>query len=763
MNSGERIAHYTILERIGAGGMGEVYKALDTRLDRHAALKLLPRNLTTDEERVRRFVREAKSASALTHPNIITIYDTDRADVGGVPTWYIAMELVDGETLRARLRRGGVDAVTAATLIAQAADALAKAHSFGIVHRDLKPENIMITADGFAKVLDFGLAKLVEKDEQEVDTSLTGEGVVVGTISYMSPEQFRGGDVAARSDLFALGCVLYELISSRRPYAAPTWRESLHRTIHDEPARIDVPPELQRIIERCLRKHPGERYQSAKELASDLRRFIRHAERETEPQPLSIAVLPFRDLTSSTENAHIGLGLADAIVTELAASRKLLVRPTTATVMYRDADPSTAGRALGVDAVVDGAFQRAGSRLRVTVQLVSTEGARSLWATKIDSSLDDLFAIQDEVARRIAESLSVSIAHPPRPTHAAASANEWLMKGKLALSLDTIEKMKEAIDAFTNATNTDPDFAPAWAGLADAYARLAFSWDPSGDWHRKATEASQRALALDAHLPEAHYVLGRLVWSPQSHFDYMTALRHFAAALQMNPNLSEAHGRLGVLLFHVGVLEESEAELRHALAINPAEGISEIHLGTCALYRGDAKSCVEFLEDKVERSSHPWAYYIQAHALMRLDRDAEAKDVTDLAAILFPETAYYYPLRVLLAVRAGDRARALEQIERTIEHEKTYGHYHHAQYDIACAYALLGDTGLALQWLRDSAGNGLPCPALFETDPFLAGVRGSAFDELIARLNVVREEHWKLYMQLVGSVSDNATIMRLSS
>jgi serine/threonine protein kinase len=427
VNSGERIAHYTILERIGAGGMGEVYKALDTRLDRHAALKLLPRNLTTDDERVRRFVREAKSASALTHPNIITIYDTDRADVGGVPTWYIAMELIDGETLRARLRRGGIDPVNAATLIAQAADALAKAHSFGIVHRDLKPENIMITADGFAKVLDFGLAKLVEKDEQDVDTSLTGEGVVVGTISYMSPEQIRGGDVDARSDLFALGCVLYELISSRRPYAAPTWRESLHRTIHDEPARIDVPPELQRIIERCLRKHPGERYQSAKELASDLRRFIRHAERETEPQPLSIAVLPFRDLTSSTENAHIGLGLADAIVTELAASRKLLVRPTTATVMYRDADPSTAGRALGVDAVVDGAFQRAGSRLRVTVQLVSTEGARSLWATKIDSSLDDLFAIQDEVARRIAESLSVSIAHPPRATQAAASANEWLM------------------------------------------------------------------------------------------------------------------------------------------------------------------------------------------------------------------------------------------------------------------------------------------------------------------------------------------------
>jgi len=769
VRAGERIAHYTIVERIGAGGMGEVYKACDTRLDRYAALKLLPRNLTTDEERVQRFVREAKSASALTHPNIVTIYDADRADSGGTPTWYIAMELVDGETLRMRLRRGGIDFATAASLVAQTADALAKAHSHGIVHRDLKPENIMVTADGFAKVLDFGLAKLVESGaagRQPADDlpagDLTADGVIVGTISYMSPEQIRGDAIDARSDLFALGCVLYELVSLRRPYAAPTARESLHRTMYDDPERVEVPPDLQRIIDRCLRKRVDERYQSAKELASDLRRFLRRIERDAEPPPLSIAVLPFRDLTVSHENAHVGLGLADAIITELAASRKLLVRPTSAVAMFLDADPTVAGRALGVDAVVSGAFQRAGTRLRVTVQLVSTEGARSLWATKIDSSLDDLFAMQDKVARRIAESLSVDLGERVVPLHVAPlHVNEWLMKGKLALAQDTIEKIKEAIDAFTTAVSCDSEFAPAWAGLADAYARLAFNWDPGGEWHRKAIEASERALAIDANLADAHYVLGRLVWSPQSRFDYLTALRHFAAALRLNPNLSEAHGRLGVLLFHVSALGESEDELRQSVRINPADAISELHLATCAFIAADYERCLELLSDRMERAAHPWPYYIKAHALMRLNRDAEAAAVTDLAALLFPESAYYYPLRVVLAARAGDRARALEHIHRTIEHENAYGHYHHAQYDIACAYALLGEQDLALQWLRDAAGNGFPCAIQLERDALLASARGPALDQLIAELHEIGEEHLRLYLELVPRGSADAETVRM--
>jgi len=558
VHSGVRIAHYTVLDRIGAGGMGEVYKALDTRLGRFAALKLLPPDLTTDDELLRRLIREAKSASALTHPNIITIYDTDRAVIDGTPTWYIAMEFIEGETLRERLERQGIDEITAASVIAQAADALAKAHANGIVHRDLKPENIMITIDGFAKVLDFGLAKLMAHDETP-DDKLTGSGFIVGTISYMSPEQIRGQAVDGRSDIFALGCVLYELLSSRRAYSAETPVETMHRAIHSEPEHINIAPELQRIIGRCLRKNRDERYHSAKELAHDLRRFVRYTEIEGAP-PHSIAVLPFRDLTSSgDENAHIGLALADAIVTELAGSRKLLVRPISATLPFRSIDPSTAGRALGVDSVVGGAFQRWGERLRVTVQLSSTEGGRSLFSTKIDSTVDDILALQDEVARRIAEALSIEIA-PTTRAQSPSGVNEWFMKGKLALSIDTVQKMKEAIDAFTMVTTRDPDFAPAWAGLADAYARMGFSWDPDGDWYRRAVRASERALALDPDLPEAHYVRGRLIWSPQGQFDSKTALRHFAAALQRNPNLAEAHGRVGGLMYHVGALDEAAVE-----------------------------------------------------------------------------------------------------------------------------------------------------------------------------------------------------------
>ena len=748
MHAGVRIAHYTILERIGAGGMGEVYKALDTHLGRYAALKLLAPDLTTDDELLRRLVREAQSASALSHPNIVTIYDTDRAVIDGTPTWYIAMEFIEGETLRDRLDHGRMDEITAASIIAQIADALAKAHRHGIVHRDIKPENIMITADGFAKVLDFGLAKLLEHDET-ADGKLTADGFVVGTISYMSPEQIRGQAIDGRSDVFALGCVLYEILSSRRAYSAETPVETMHRAIHSEPAHIQVAQELKRIIDRCLRKDREERYQSAKELATDLRRFVRYAETEGAP-PHSIAVLPFRDLTSSgDENAHIGLALADAIVTELAGSRKLLVRPISATLPYRGIDPSTAGRALGVDSVVGGAFQRWGERLRVTVQLLSTEGGRSLFSTKIDSTIDDILALQDEMARRIAEALSIEIAPAQRP-QAPSGVNEWFMKGKLALSTDTIQTMKEAIDAFTTVTTRNPDFAPAWAGLADAYARMAFSWDPNGDWYRRAVRASERALALEPDLAEAHYVRGRLIWSPQGQFDSKTALRHFAAALQMNPNLAEAHGRVGGLMYHVGAMEEAEAELRQTLVINPADAVTGIYLATCALYRGDASGCLKLIDETLKSASRAFAYYLKAHALLRLNRDEDASAAADLGALLFPEIAYYTPVRAVLAARAGNRARALEQIQRTIDHEKTYGHYHHAQYDIASAYAFLGDIDLAIQWLRDAAHNGLPCATLIERDPFLAAVRGPALDELIAEANAVCEEHRQLYASLIG-------------
>ncbi|HUP62799.1 MAG TPA: protein kinase [Thermoanaerobaculia bacterium] len=768
LSAGDRIAHYRIVERIGAGGMGEVYKALDLRLGRNAALKLLPQHLTSDEERVRRFVREAKSASALTHPNIVTIYDTDRADVGGTPTWYIAMELVEGETLRARLQRGELDLASAATLVAQIADALAKAHALGIVHRDLKPENIMITGDGFAKVLDFGLAKLIEAKRDVADSAVTADGVIVGTICYMSPEQIRGDEVDARSDVFALGCILYELVSRRRPYAAPTALESLHRTMYDDPQRLaGASPELaamQRIIDRCLRKHPADRYASAKELASDLRRFARLIERASEPAPLSIAVLPFRDLTSAHDNAHIALGLADAIITELAASRRLVVRPTAAIVSYRDrnVDASAAGRELGVDAVVDGAFQRAGSRLRVTVQLVSTEGARSLWATKIDSSLDDLFAIQDEVARRIAESLSIDIAPQARAAQQpAASANESYMKGKLALCYETIDKTKEAIDAFLHATASDPSFAPAWAGLADAYVRLAFNWDPSGDWYRKGVDAAERALSIDSDLPEAHYVRGRMKWSPAEHFDHVAAIREYAAAVRMNPNLGEAHGRLGLVLWHVGIVAEAEDELRQAVAINPMDRVSDSHFASCRLILGEWSVCLDLANERIERAPTAWLCYTKALALLRLDRDAEAVECTDLAALRFPESAFYFPLRALLAAKAGDRTRAFEHVARTIEHEKMYGHYHHAQYDVGCVHALLGDADEALRWLRDAAQNGFPNATMIENDVLLASIRGDALDALIAETRRETDQYRELYASLIRSATDEAATLRL--
>jgi eukaryotic-like serine/threonine-protein kinase len=803
LSSGARLGPYEIVAPIGAGGMGEVYRALDTRLDREVAVKVLPEELASDAETLARFEREAKAVATLSHPNILAIHDVGSHE--GVR--YAVTELLEGKTLRGHLEGGPLGPRKAIEYAAQIAAGLAAAHEKGIVHRDLKPENVFVTRDGHVKILDFGLASkrsldatgreqtaaaqqsmagIDENFAQTVTeyTGLTEPGTILGTAGYMSPEQVRGRPVDQRSDIFSFGAVLYEMLSGRRAFRADSAVETMNAILTEEPPDFtasqsrQVPPGLERVVRRCLEKDPAHRFQGARDLGFALEAVsgTPATERARSAAPAddaldaagarpSIAVLVFKDLARNPDNAYLGVGLADATITELATVKSLLVRPTAAILQYQDrmVDPQEAGRQLNVDAVVDASFQRAGSRLRVTVQLVRTSDGRSLWGSKIDTTLDDIFEMQDHVSRKIAEALEVELtpseerrlARSDRPV--VGEAYELYLKGRAHLFHETLSEVNSAIEAFEQARDLDPRFALAWAGLSGAYLLMSSTFEPEGDWHARAEEACAMALSIDPQLPEGRYLRGGLLWSPRGGFDHAGAIRELMAALAGRPGLSEAYDRLAVVLDHVSNLEESLRSSGQALAINPQDGFAPSHLGLASYHLGRYEKALAYSDAAARVSPSAWVYHQTAHCLLRLGRRDEAAAVVERTSRQYPNDVLFFPVRGVIAASLRDEARARQQIHLTIRNKKSFIHYHHAQYDIACIHALLGETEEALDWLTDAAHNGFPCHAFFEIDPFLESIRGEdRFRRLMAELRTECEGYARLYEELRRSPSGSA-------
>ena len=764
---GSRLGPYEIIGRLGSGGMGVVYRARDPRLGRDVAVKVLPDAVATDEERLRRFEREARAAGALNHPNVVAVHDVGNAD--GTP--FVVTELLEGETLRDRLRSGALPPRKALELGVQIAHGLAAAHERGIVHRDLKPENLFLIDDGRLKILDFGLAKLRLHDAEsgsaaQTHTRETNPGAIVGTLGYLSPEQARGQESDARSDIFALGSVLYEMLAGQRAFSGPSAADTLSAILREDPPPLEpgtrLPAGLERIVRRCLEKNPAERFASARDLGFALEASSAQPLEAGPRTTRSVAVLPFKDLARSPDSAHIGIGLADATITELALVPALLVRPTGAILRYQDrpAEPQQAARDLSVDAVVDGCFQRAGDRLRVTVQLVSAEG-RSLWAFKVDASLGDVFQMQDEVSRRIAEALHVELTSGDEQRLAQASpqapagpAYELYLRGRLSLFRGRLAGVNAAIDAFERARDADPRYARAWAGLADAYARMAFEHAPEGDWYERARAACARALELDPALPEGCYLRGRLAWTPGGGFDHAAALRDAGAALAANPALVAARYLLGLVLFHVGLVDDSEAEFARALASDPEDPYARMHMASCRLHQGRFAEAVSLAEACLRVSPETWSWSNLALGLIRLGRLAEASRAVERVARENPDYPQSLSLGAVLAALQADPARARRAIERTAQAPRHFGHFHHAQYDVACAFAALGEPEQALGWLRTAAGNGYPCSAFFAIDPLLDPLRGRAdFSRLMQQLETERAGYRRLYLELPGRLA----------
>jgi serine/threonine-protein kinase len=775
LSSGHRLGPYEILAPLGAGGMGEVYRARDTRLGREVAVKVLPPEVAEDPGRRRRFEQEAQAASALNHPAIITIHDIGQE--AGV--LYVVFELVEGETLRAALSAGPVSRAKAIDWALQISRGLSAAHERGIVHRDLKPENLIVTRDGRMKILDFGLAKVVPGFGETAGTTAptlthaTEPGVVLGTIGYLAPEQARGRPADPRSDVFAFGAIVYEMVSGRRAFSGESPADTLTATLRETPRGLEdpdgsFPPDLAPILRRCLEKEPARRFPTARELEFALENlkpaFPASVSNAARTGRRAVAVLPFKSLSRTSEDAHLGVGLADATITELSRIRSLLVRPTAAILRYRDrpVDPQAAGRELEADAVVDGSFQSAGARLRVTVQLIETADGRPLWGTKIDASLEDVFAMQDEVSRRIVEALQVELTPADEHRLAAAAlpaspAHELYVKGRVHLFSEShLTEVNAAIECFEKALELDPGSTLAMVGLADAWTRLSFSFDPEGGWYEKAEALCERALALAPELPEGRYLRGRMLWNPRKGFDHAGAMREFAAAIAARPSLGEAHHRMAQVLNHVGLFEEALQAFDQALAIYPDDSIT-LHVGLTHLLQGRFSKARQLTEAAQSRALSAWGLYQLAHCDLRIGDTAAAMRTVERAAREFPGDVLFLSFRAVLASVEGNAAKAREMAESVVRNRRSFGHYHHALYDLACIHAQLGETKEASDRLRAAASNGFPCLPFFERDPLLAGVRnGAEFQALAADLRAEEERYRELYASLRAVSRDPA-------
>jgi non-specific serine/threonine protein kinase len=562
LSSGTSLGPYVVVEPIGSGGMGDVYRARDPRLGREVAVKVL--NAAPDAERLARFEREARATALLAHSNILTIYDIGTHD--GAP--FLVCELLDGQTLRDRLDAGPLDAETTLSIALQLARGVAAAHSLRVVHRDLKPENLLITRDGTVKILDFGLAKLQEQPlEPDGKTiGMSSPGLLIGTPAYMAPEQVRAGLVDERSDVFAMGTILYEMIAGHNPFARATLAETMAAILRDDAPDLDAraPAAMVRVVERCLRKEPADRFGSATEVVAALE-SARGSHQRSVPSgnSTSIAVLPFLDMSAARDQDYLCDGIADDLINALTHVDGLRVAARSTSFQFKSssADARAVGARLGVDSVLEGGVRKAGDRLRVTVQLVDVADGYQRWSHRFEGTIEDVFDIQDQIAESVATALRGLLSGREkdalRRPGTEAAAYEHYLRGRQAMHALSRTNAIVAKEMFDRAIEVDPNYAPAHAGLAQLHA-WEFEWWGGGEPAAQAAdEASRKALELAPQLSESHTARGS-AFAQRGLYD--DAAREFEEAIRLNPNSFEAFYLYARASFAAGNIERS-AEL----------------------------------------------------------------------------------------------------------------------------------------------------------------------------------------------------------
>jgi serine/threonine-protein kinase len=781
---GQTLSHYRIVEKIGAGGMGEVYKAHDERLDRDVAIKVLPSGTLVDDNARKRFRKEALALSKLNHPNIATVFDFDTQD--GVD--FIVMELVEGASLAEKVKTGPLPEKEISALGAQIADALEEAHEHGIVHRDLKPGNIAVTPKGRVKVLDFGLARMLRPASDEATTeALTQEQAVAGTLPYMSPEELRGERADHRSDLYSFGVVLYEMATGRRPFeeklstaltAAIVQKQPEPPTSHNR----KVSPGLESIIIKALDKDPEHRYQSAREMRVDLERLSAPVQLvapqqkritvgrwlwaaasiaaviavllalnvggllerligdPTQTRIDSIAVLPLDNLSGDPEQEYFADGMTDALIGHLAKIGALKVISRTSVMPYKGARkplPEIA-RELSVAGVVEGSVLREGDRVRITVQLIEAATDQHLWTESYEREMTSILALQSEVARAIARKIEVAVSPEEEVRLAnarsvAPEVHEAYLKGRYHWNQRTEDGMKRALEYFQQAINDDPEYAPAYVGLADSFNMIAlYSYAPPIEVYPKAKAAALKALEIDDTIAEAHT---SLAWAQTFEWDWLAAEGEFQRAIELNPSYAFGHQwYAGGYLAAAGRLDEAIAEFKRARELDPLSLIIGAAGGWVFYLDRQYDQAVEQFQKTLELDPNFWltnwwlgpVYEQQGLFEEAIAAFRQAVANSGGSPITMASLGHAYAM----AGRRDEAMKILGELNRLSKQRYV------SSYRVAEIYVGLGDNDLALEWLQKAFEEHARFLVYLKVEPRLDPLRPDPrFQDLVRRMN----------------------------